>query len=82
MFFCTTNIVLTFINFVLDPLLTHSLRHQGILADQEVIFGAPGETLRLKHTTLDRQCFMPGVLLACKKVVELDQLVYGLEELL
>ncbi len=60
----------------------HSLRLPGVIANQEVIFGAPGETLSLKHVTIDRQCFMPGVLLACKKVMELDRLVYGLEELI
>jgi 4-hydroxy-tetrahydrodipicolinate reductase len=60
----------------------HSLRLPGIIANQEVIFGAPGETLSLKHVTIDRQCFMPGVLLACKKVMELDRLVYGLEEII
>ncbi len=60
----------------------HSIRLPGIIANQEVMFGAPGETLSIKHTTLDRQCFMPGVLLACSKVMELDRLVYGLEELI
>ncbi len=60
----------------------HSIRLPGIIANQEVIFGAPGETLSIKHTTIDRQCFMPGVLLACKKVMGLDKLVYGLEELM
>lgn len=59
----------------------HSVRLPGIIANQEVMFGAPGETLSIKHTTIDRQCFMPGVVLACKKVVKLDRLVYGLEEL-
>lgn len=60
----------------------HSIRLPGIIANQEVIFGSPGETLCIKHTTIDRLCFMPGVLLACKKVLELDRLVYGLEELI
>lgn len=60
----------------------HSMRMPGIIANQEVIFGGPGETLSIKHMTLDRQCFMPGVILACKKVMELDRLVYGLEELI
>jgi 4-hydroxy-tetrahydrodipicolinate reductase len=60
----------------------HSIRLPGIVANQEVVFGAPGETLSIKHTTIDRQCFMPGVLLACKKVLELNKLVYGLEEVI
>lgn len=60
----------------------HSVRLPGIVADQEILFGGQGETLSLKHRTIDRQCFMPGVILACKKVMGLDQLVYGLEHLL
>lgn len=60
----------------------HSIRLPGIIANQEVIFGASGETLSISHRTIDRQCFMPGVLLACKKVMGLDRLVYGLEELI
>lgn len=59
----------------------HSVRLPGIIANQEIIFGAPGETLSIKHVTIDRQCFMPGVIVACKKVLKLDRLVYGLEEL-
>jgi 4-hydroxy-tetrahydrodipicolinate reductase len=60
----------------------HAIRLPGILAYQEVIFGAPGETLSLKHNTLDRSAFMPGVCLACKKVMQLNELVYGLEHIL
>jgi 4-hydroxy-tetrahydrodipicolinate reductase len=60
----------------------HSVRLPGILAAQEVLFGSPGETLKISHNTLHREAFMPGVLLACKKVRELQHLVYGLEHLL
>jgi 4-hydroxy-tetrahydrodipicolinate reductase len=60
----------------------HSVRMPGVMANQQVIFGCLGETLTIKHDTIDRQCFMPGVLLACKKVFELDTLVYGLENIL
>jgi 4-hydroxy-tetrahydrodipicolinate reductase len=60
----------------------HSVRLPGFLAAQEVIFGSPGETLRISHSTLHREAFMPGVLLACKKVLKLKQLVYGLEHIL
>jgi 4-hydroxy-tetrahydrodipicolinate reductase len=60
----------------------HSVRLPGFLAHQQVIFGGPGETLTVSHNSMDRQCFMPGIALACEKVVELDRLVYGLEEVL
>ena len=60
----------------------HSLRLPGVLARQEVIFGNLGETLSITHDTIDRRCFMPGVVLACQKVITLNTLVYGLEHLL
>lgn len=59
----------------------HAIRLPGLLAHEEIIFGSQGETLRLRHDTIDRQCFMPGVCLACKKVLDLDRLIYGLEEI-
>lgn len=65
-----------------DGVPIHSIRLPGFVGQQEVIFGSPGETLILKHTTIDRHAFMPGVLLACEKVVHLNSLVYGLEDLL
>lgn len=60
----------------------HSLRLPGTLAEQEVLLGGIGETLSIRHHTLSRETFMTGVLLACRKVLELDTLVYGLENLL
>jgi 4-hydroxy-tetrahydrodipicolinate reductase len=60
----------------------HSLRLPGTLAQQDVIFGQLGETLTLRHQTMDRLSFMPGVVLACQKVLALDKLVYGLDQLL
>lgn len=60
----------------------HSVRLPGLVAHQQVIFGGIGETLTLKHDSIDRQCFMPGVMLACREVLKLDKLVYGLEELI
>ena len=60
----------------------HSLRLPGVLARQEVIFGNLGETLSITHDSIDRRSFMPGVVLACQKVLGLDTLVYGLEHLL
>ncbi|CEG55668.1 4-hydroxy-tetrahydrodipicolinate reductase [Legionella fallonii] len=60
----------------------HSLRLPGVLARQEVLFGNLGETLSITHNSIDRHCFMPGVLLACQKVLQLNTLVYGLEHVL
>lgn len=60
----------------------HSLRLPGMLAYQEVRFGSLGETLTITHNTIDRECFMPGIVLACTKVIELNHLVYGLEHIL
>ncbi|OKH24351.1 4-hydroxy-tetrahydrodipicolinate reductase [Chroogloeocystis siderophila] len=60
----------------------HSVRLPGLIAHQEVIFGAPGQIYTLRHDTSDRACYMPGVLLAIRKVTQLKSLVYGLEKLL
>jgi 4-hydroxy-tetrahydrodipicolinate reductase len=61
----------------------HSVRLPGLVAHQEVIFGGEGETLSIRHDSLDRHSFMPGVLLAVRKVSDLDQsLVVGLENIL
>lgn len=60
----------------------HSIRLPGFLAHQQIIFGSVGETLTLKHDSIDRECFMSGVCLACKKVMTLDHLAYGLDEIL
>lgn len=60
----------------------HSLRLPGVIARQTVEFGGLGETLTITHNSIDRQCFMPGVVMACKSVMTLDGLVYGLESIL
>jgi 4-hydroxy-tetrahydrodipicolinate reductase len=60
----------------------HAVRLPGFVADQEVIFGNQGETFALHHRTINREAFMPGVKLACQKVLDLQQLVYGLEHIL
>jgi 4-hydroxy-tetrahydrodipicolinate reductase len=60
----------------------HSVRLPGLVAHQEVIFGGLGETLTVRHDSLTRESFMPGVLLAVRKVAEIDGLVVGLENLL
>ncbi|MFC1999291.1 4-hydroxy-tetrahydrodipicolinate reductase [Chloroflexota bacterium] len=63
----------------LDGIALHSVRMPGLLAHQEVIFGAAGQTLTIRHDTISRDCFMPGVLLAVRKVAEYRGLVYGLD---
>jgi 4-hydroxy-tetrahydrodipicolinate reductase len=61
----------------------HSLRLPGLVAHQEVVFGGEGQTLSIRHDSTDRRSFMPGVLLAVRKVAELEQpFVVGLERLL
>jgi 4-hydroxy-tetrahydrodipicolinate reductase len=60
----------------------HSVRLPGLVAHQEIIFGGLGQTLTIRHDSTSRESFMPGVLLAARKVGELDGLVVGLEQLL
>jgi len=60
----------------------HSVRVPGSVAHQEVILGNAGETLTIRHDSIDRASFMPGVVLAVKKVASLDGCVVGLEHLL
>lgn len=60
----------------------HAIRLPGLLAHQEIIFGGSGETLTIRHDTIDRQCFMPGIVLACQKVMALNELIVGLENIL
>jgi 4-hydroxy-tetrahydrodipicolinate reductase len=60
----------------------HSLRIAGMVAHQEVLFGAEGETLGIRHDSLDRVSFMPGVLLAIRSVASRPGLTVGLEALL
>ncbi len=65
-----------------DGVPVHSVRLPGFVASQEVIFGGPGQRLSLRHDSIDRASFMPGVLLAIRRCNELRGLVYGLENLL
>lgn len=60
----------------------HAVRLPGYVANQEVIFGGRGEVLRIEHCTTGRECFMPGVLLAVRKMRGLQGLVVGLEHLM
>lgn len=58
----------------------HAVRLPGLVAHQEIIFGDNHELLTLRHDAFDRAAFMPGVLLAVKKVIGLHELIYGLEK--
>jgi 4-hydroxy-tetrahydrodipicolinate reductase len=65
-----------------DGVRVHALRIAGLVAHQEVVFGADGETLTIRHDSLDRVSFMPGVLLAVRGVAARPGLTVGLESLL
>ena len=58
------------------------MRLPGLVAHQEVIFGGTGETLTIRHDSLDRVSFMPGVLLAIKAVQDRPGFTFGLEPIL
>jgi len=60
----------------------HSVRLPGLVAHQEVIFGGLGQILSIRHDSISRESFMPGVILACKRVLTIDGFVYGLEHLI
>jgi len=60
----------------------HSVRLPGLMAHQEVILGASGQTLSIRHDTINRECYMPGVMLAVREVVKRKGFVYGLDKLL
>lgn len=64
------------------PVAIHSVRLRGLVAHQEVLFGGTDELLTIRHDSLSRQSFMPGVLLACRRVRQLPGLAVGLEHLL
>lgn len=65
-----------------DGVPVHSVRLRGLVAHQEVLFGGPGETLTIRHDSLDRGCFMPGVLLALRAVADHPGVSVGLAEYL
>lgn len=65
-----------------DGVRIHSVRLPGLIAHQEVIFGAAGQSYTLRHDTSDRVCYMPGVLLSIRRVLPLKSLVYGLDKIL
>jgi 4-hydroxy-tetrahydrodipicolinate reductase len=65
-----------------DGVRVHALRIAGMVAHQEIVFGAEGETLTIRHDSLDRVSFMPGVLLAVRSIASRPGLTVGLEALL
>jgi len=60
----------------------HSVRLPGLMAHQEVIFGGAGQTLSIRHDTINRECYTPGVILAIKEVTKRQGYIYGLDKLL
>lgn len=60
----------------------HSVRMPGYIASQEVIFGASGQILTIRHDSMDRQCYMGGVKLAVKYIAEHNEFIYGLENIM
>ena len=65
---------------IVGDIPVHSVRARGLVAHQEVIFGGLGETLTIRHDSLDRAGFMPGVILGVRKIVENPGLIHGLEK--
>jgi len=65
-----------------DGIRVHSVRLAGLVAHQEVLFGTAGETLTIRHDSMDRTSFVPGVLLAVRRVAEHPGLTVGIESLL
>ena len=60
----------------------HSVRLPGLMAHQEVIFGGLGQTLTIRHDSISRESFVPGVVLAVRKVMGLSEMIYGLENII
>lgn len=66
----------------IDGMHIHSVRLPGFVAHQQVIFGGLGETLTIRHDSMDRASFMPGVVLACKKILNLKGMTVGLDKIM
>ena len=60
----------------------HSVRMPGYIASQEVLFGSSGQTFKIRHDSMNRECYMPGVLMAVKHVMKQPEFVYGLENIM
>ena len=67
---------------LVDGVYVHSVRLPGLVAHQEVLFGGQGQTLTIRHDSIDRTSFMPGVVLAIRKVGAKSGLIVGLEKLM
>jgi 4-hydroxy-tetrahydrodipicolinate reductase len=67
---------------LVDGIPVHSVRMRGMVAHQEVLLGTTGQTLSIRHDSYDRASFMPGVLLAVRKIAEMPGLTVGLDSLL
>jgi 4-hydroxy-tetrahydrodipicolinate reductase len=65
---------------IVGDIPVHSVRARGLVAHQEVLFGGLGETLTIRHDSLDRAGFMPGVILGIRKIIENPGLTHGLEK--
>jgi 4-hydroxy-tetrahydrodipicolinate reductase len=65
---------------IVGDIPVHSIRARGLVAHQEVLFGGLGETLTIRHDSLDRAGFMPGVVLGIRKIVKTPGLTHGLEK--
>lgn len=67
---------------LVDGIPVHSVRSMGFVANQDVIFGSPGQTLTIRHESWDRESYMPGVLLGIRSVGKMSGLVVGLDTLM
>jgi 4-hydroxy-tetrahydrodipicolinate reductase len=65
-----------------DGVAIHSVRLPGLMAHQEILLGAAGQTLSIRHDTINRECYLPGVILAVKEVGKRPGFTYGLDTLL
>jgi 4-hydroxy-tetrahydrodipicolinate reductase len=65
-----------------DGVTVHSVRLPGLMAHQEVLFGASGQTLSIRHDTINRECYLPGIIIAVREVGKHRGLVHGLDSLL
>jgi 4-hydroxy-tetrahydrodipicolinate reductase len=65
----------------IDGITIHSVRLPGLFAHQEVLFGGTGQTLTIRHDTFGRDCYLPGLILAAREVMQRQELVVGLDAL-
>jgi 4-hydroxy-tetrahydrodipicolinate reductase len=65
-----------------EGIAIHSVRLPGFVASQEIIFGLQGQTLKIRHDAINRECYMPGVIMAIKEVMKQRGSVHNLDDLL